>query len=310
MITYNRLSRDERAFKALTGITVDEFAKLYSQLEPAWVEAETKRLSRADRQRAIGAGSDYRLDLETRLVMVLFWLRLYLTMTAVGYFFGIDKATVSRNTRRLLPVLRQISDQEFAWPEPPGRGQGKNVEQALRDYPELFAIVDATEQAVQRSQDEGKQRAHYSGKKKRHTRKTAIVVNEQGEIRGVTLSTPGSVHDITHVRKSGILDKIPKEVGVIGDAGFDGLHKDLPDHSVAITHKARRNHPLTADQKLINRELSSTRIIIENVFCQLKHFRILAERFRHEVEIYDDIFHTIAAIVNVRTRTRLAAKIV
>jgi IS5 family transposase len=309
MITFDKLLRDARVFKALTGITVDEFAKLYSKVEPAWVEAESKRLSRPDRQRAIGAGSDYSLDLETRLVMVLFWLRLYLTMTAVGYFFSVDKATVSRNTRRLLPVLRQISDPEFEWSEPPGRGQGKNIERALRDYPELFAILDATEQPVQRSQDDKKQRAHYSGKKKRHTRKTAIVVNEHGEIRGVTFSTPGSVHDITHIRGSGILDKIPKEVGVIGDAGFDGLHKDLPDHSVATAHKARRNHPLTEDQKLINRELSSTRIIVENIFCQLKHFRILAERFRHDLDIYDDIFRTIAAIVNVRTRNRLATTI-
>ena len=42
------------------------------------------------------------------------------------------------------------------------------------------------------------------------------------------------------------------EVDVIGDADFDGVHKDLPDHSVAKTHKARRNHPLTNDQKWIN----------------------------------------------------------
>lgn len=307
MITYENLSRDKSAFKALTGITVDEFANLYSKVEPAWVEAENQRLSRPDRERAIGAGGDYKLTLETRLVMVLFWLRLYLTMTAISYFFGVDKATVSRNLGRFLPVLRQISDPEFEWPEPPSRGQGKSIERALRDYPELFAIVDATEQSVQRSQDNEKQRAHYSGKKKRHTRKTAIVVNEQGEIRAITPSTPGSVHDITHIRCGGILDRIPQEVGVIGDAGFDGLHKDLPNHSVAISHKARRNHPLTDDQKFINRQLSSTRIIVENVFCQLKHFRILAERFRHDFESYDDIFHIIAAIVNVRTRNRLVA---
>ena len=84
MITYDRLRRDERAFKALTGVTVDEFAELYSKVEPAWVEAERRRLSRPDRKRAIGAGSDYRLDLETRLVMVLFWLRLYLSSNSTG----------------------------------------------------------------------------------------------------------------------------------------------------------------------------------------------------------------------------------
>lgn len=307
MITYDKLRLNKNAFKALTGLTIEEFDALYAKVEPVWVEAETRRLNRPDRQRAIGAGAKYSLDLATQLVMLFFWLRLYLTMTATGYFFSVDKATVSRNINRLLPLLRQISDEEFQWPEPLGEGRRKGVEQAIRDYSDLFAIVDATEQPVQRSQDNEKQRAHYSGKKKRHTRKTAIVVNEHGLIRAVSDSTPGSVHDITHLRGSGILSRIPKDVGVIGDAGFDGLHKDLPDHSVATTHKARRNHPLTEDQKLINRELSNTRIIVENVLCHLKHFRILAERFRHDVDIYDDVFRTVAGVVNVRTKNRLAA---
>lgn len=307
MITYDRLRRNKKAFKALTGITVKEFEVLYSRFEPLWVEAETNRLSQRKRQRAIGGGSDYSLDLATRLVMVFFWLRLYLTMTATGYLFGVDKATVSRTVHRLLPLLRQISDEEFQWPEPRGGGQRKDVDQAIRDHPDLFAIVDVTEQPVQRAQDDEKQRAHYSGKKKRHTRKTSLVVNEQGEIRGISPSTPGSVHDITHLRCSGLLSQIPTEVGVIGDAGFDGLHKDLPEHSVATPHKARRNQPLTEDQKLINRELSATRMIVENVLCHLKHFRCLAERFRHDLDIYDDVFRSVAVIVNLRTQKRLAS---
>lgn len=306
MITYDKLRTDEKAFKALTGLTVVEFDVLYAKVEPVWVEAEKERLTRPDRQRAIGAGAAYTLDLATQLVMLFFWLRLYLTMTATGYFFSVDKATVSRNINRLLPLLRQISDEEFQWPEPLGEGRRKGVDQAIREYSDVFAIVDATEQPVQRAQDDEKQRAHYSGKKKRHTRKTAIVVNEHGVIRDISSSTPGSVHDITHIRCSDILSRIPKDVGVIGDAGFDGLHKDLPEHSVATTHKARRNHPLSDDQKLINRELSNTRIIVENVLCHLKHFRILSERFRHHVDIYDDVFRTVAGVVNVRAKMRLA----
>ena len=64
--------------------------------------------------------------------MVLFWLRLYLTTEAVGCFFGLDKSNVSRNGRRLLAVLRQVSDTEFEWPEPPLRGQGRSVPYAAK----------------------------------------------------------------------------------------------------------------------------------------------------------------------------------
>ena len=307
MITYKQLSRDGKAFKSLTGLTVAEFDALYDEFEAAWQQAEIKRLSRADRQRAIGGGAEYSHDLATRLVMVMLWLRLYLTLDAVGYFFSVNKSTVSRNGRRMITVLRQVSDGEFAWPEPPSPGQGKTLDQALAAYPDLFAIVDATEQPVQRPQQDQKQRVHYSGKKKRHTVKTTIVVNEDGLIRAVTASTPGSLHDIKHLRISGVLDCIPIEVGVIADSGYDGLYKNLPHHSVATAHKARRNHPLTDNEKQSNRELSRVRIVVENVLCHIKHFQAMAQRFRHPLHIYDDIFRTIAAIVNRRTRSRLAS---
>ena len=41
MITYDKLQTDEKAFRALTGLTVIEFDVLYAKVEPAWVEAES-----------------------------------------------------------------------------------------------------------------------------------------------------------------------------------------------------------------------------------------------------------------------------
>lgn len=132
MITYKKLSKNPKAFQVLTGLTVTEFDELYTVFEPAWFEAEFIRLSRADRQRQIGAGAKYNLTLRNHVLMVLFWLRLYLTTEAVGCFFGLNKSNVSRNGRRLLTVLRQVSDTEFEWPDPPPRGQGRSVQQAFQ----------------------------------------------------------------------------------------------------------------------------------------------------------------------------------
>jgi len=309
MLRYETLRRRPGAVKALTGLSRREFEELYERFVPAWEEAERERLSRPDRQRAIGAGRTYKQDLATRLLMTMMWVRLYLTTAALGALFGVDKATVSRNGRRILAVLRRVSEGEIEWPDPPARGEGKDLAEALASYPDLFAILDGTEQPVQRPRDPQRQRAFYSGKKKRHTIKKGIVVNEKGMIRAVTPSTPGSMHDLRHFRESGVLNRIPRQVGVIGDAGFDGLHHDLPEHSVATPHKARRNRPLKEDQKLANQELARVRIVVENVLAQIKHFRALAERFRHSLEIHDDVFIVVAAIVNRRTRQRLAWQI-
>jgi hypothetical protein len=307
MITYKELSKQSRVFKSLTGVTVTEFDQLYEKVQPIWLENEIKRLSQRKRKRAIGGGRDYTLELKERLLMTLVWLKLYLTVSALGFFFGVSDSTVSRNTRNILPVLRQLGDHTLGWSDPPQRGQGKSIDQALQEYPDLLAIVDATEQRVRRSSDARIQREHYSGKKKCHTRKTQIIVNEKGKIRDVSTSTPGRVHDLEHFRQSGASQRIPQQVGVAGDAGYQGLHEELPDHSVGTAHKARRNHPLAEDEKAINREFSSMRIIVENTICELKHFHVLSERFRHMVERYDETFRAVVAIVNPRIARRVAA---
>lgn len=308
MVTYYGLRRNPRAFKSITGITVEEFDRLYADFEPAWIASEQARLQQGERQRAIGGGNSYKLDVETQLLLVLVWLRLYLTTATLGYFFGISQSAASRNTRRLLTILTEVSSQEFAWPEPPRKGQGRTAEELAEEYPDLFAILDATEQPLETPTDKAYEHSAYSGKRRRSTVKTSLIVNEDGIIRGVTPSAPGRTHDLTQMRHSGLLDHIPRPVIVVADAGYTGLDKDLPDHSVAVAHRAQRNHPLLQDHIDANRELSSVRIIVENVFCHLKNFQSLVDRFRHDVEhIHSAVFAVIAMLVNRRTQRRLAS---
>jgi len=166
MVTYDKLKRKPRAFRSLTGMSIGEFEELYRKLIPVWAKAERERLNRPDRKRAVGGGRTYKLKLKERLLMTTVWLRLYLSTEALGFFFDVDKSTASRNTRRLLPCLRVLGDETLGWPEPPKRGQGKSVGQALRDYPDLLAIIDATEQPVERPGDNRQQKAHYSRQEK------------------------------------------------------------------------------------------------------------------------------------------------
>jgi len=240
MITYEELVKRPRVFKSLTGVSVPEFDELLSKVSPVWLQQEYERLNRPERQRALGGGGDYKLALRERLLMSLMWLRLYLNTEALGYFFGVDKATASRNTRNLLRTLRRLGDETLGWPEPPKRGQGKGIDQVLQEYPDLFALIDATEQPLQRSSDDETQKAHYSGKKKRHTRKTQLIVNEYGQIRDVSRSTPGSPHDLNHFRQSDAAAKIPEQVTAGADAGYQGLQAELPNHSVITPFKATK----------------------------------------------------------------------
>ena len=138
------LKKRPPAFKNLTGIGVAEFDQLYYELVPRWSADERQRLSRPNRKRAIGGGHPYSLELKDQLLMTLLWLHLHLSTAALGALFGIDKANVSRNIRRVWPILPQLN-LPLDWPEPPRRGHGKNLEQAGRDYPDLLVLIEGIE---------------------------------------------------------------------------------------------------------------------------------------------------------------------
>lgn len=303
--TYSSLCRDEKIFRSWSGLSRSEFDDLYHRFEPEWTKAEVARLQGRPRQRDLGGGGDYTLDLETRVLMLLIWLRHYLTGETLGSLFGVSQSTVSRNLTRMLPVLQRLAADSLQ--RPTHKGGRRTLAQLQQAQPDLFAILDATEQSINNPQNDALSRLYFSGKQRRPTCKTAICVNEDGLIRHLSTTVPGSIHDVTHLRQSGLLTHVPKETIAVADSAFVGIYRDLPGHNVLVPHKAYRAHPLLPDHKLANRELSAIRIKVENVFAQLKIFRILTHRFRHQVTtIHSQVFTIIAAIHNWRTLNRLA----
>lgn len=302
MLTYPSLRRHEKQFRHLSGLSVAEFDELYRRFEPAWIKAEAVRLHGRERQRETGGGGDYRLELDSMLLLVMLWLRHYPTTEALGYLFGVSQSTASRIITRLLAVLSALEEKEL---QPP-TGKRRSLAYFERDEPDLFAIFDATEQSVNKPQDDKQARAHFSGKQRRYTCKTAIHVNEVGLIRQLSPTAPGSIHDVTHLRQSGLLQNLDPETVAVADAAFVGLYKDLPTHNVLVPYKAYRKHPLSKEQLYANHFLSSIRIKVENVIAHLKIFRVLTHRFRHSVSnLHSQVVTIIAGLHNRRTRHRL-----
>ena len=153
MITYAGLKKNPALFRNLTDLSLNEFDKLHTEVAPAWTTGERKRLSHPKRHRAIGAGRHYALDLQEQLLMTLMGQHLALSTAALGFLFGVDKSTASRNRRRVLTVLNQLDSNAYDSAQPSRQGRRKNVEQLLQIYPDLQAIVTESEQPGQPSQD-------------------------------------------------------------------------------------------------------------------------------------------------------------
>jgi hypothetical protein len=298
--------RQPSSFRGLTGISIAEFNALYKKFQPLWEQAERERLERPNRQRKIGGGNKYALDSQTQVMMALVWIHLYLNTETLGILFGVHKSSISRNTRRVLKILRQLGSDTLWWREPPAKNEGKDLAQAVAENPDLLAVIDVMEVSVQRPQEREQRDALFSNKKKAHTLKTGVIVSECGEIRGVTNSHPGRTHDLTLIRRSGLLQCIPSETCVIADKAFCGIQTDLPNHSVGTPFKPGKNTPLTEAEKWANREFSRQRMIVENTIGELRNFRILANRFRHQLSLCTEVVYAVIALVNPRIALRLA----
>ncbi len=195
MITVAKLRRKPRHLCAFTGLSVDEFDSVLAHMTAAYEAAEVARLQAGHqttpRQRQVGAGHPFRLDLPERLLMGLMYLRLYVRQSLLGYMFDLDESNISRELHGgLLPVLLEVLPvplrdaplrhlADGATPDKSVRPRPRigTLPELLAAHPEIEEVLlDATEQSVPQPKDKHKRKLAYSGKQHDHTIKTQILV--------------------------------------------------------------------------------------------------------------------------------------
>jgi len=82
----------------------------------------------------------------------------------------------------------------------------------------------------------------------------------------------------------------------LADSGYTGLKKY--HEKSRVSQKSRKTRPLTGEQKRQNKELSSQRVLNENVIGKLKRFKILSDRYRNRRKRFGLRFNLIAGVYN------------
>jgi len=177
MLNYGVLSKKPAIFKNFTGLEVTEFDALTSKIKEQYNAYEQKRLAREDRKRGIGAGHPFKLSLTDRLLMLLMYYHLYPSSTLLGYLLDLGQTNVLKDIRTLEPLVREVLPL-------PKKQNGKvkrlqTVEEIEVMFPGFKAFLDATEQEIPRPKNKRKRKTHYSGKRKKHTVKTQLTVNQR-----------------------------------------------------------------------------------------------------------------------------------
>jgi len=312
MVTYAKLSRRPQAAPSLIGMSLKAFDPLYAEFAVAHAErlanlSVTKRKG-TPRQRAVGAGGKHHYDVRDRLLMTLFWLRVYTTYEVLGFFYELDKTNIEDNLKDILATLDAMTS--FTYDRPgPERKKLRSVGEVMDAFPAVRLVIDAKEQRIERpkatkdqagnSQDQ--QKPYYSGKKKTHTLKSQIAVRPDGLIDAVSDSVPGGqTHDLTLLRQTGLVGQLDENEAAMVDKAYDGLQNDYPDQQIYQPFKARRNHPLTEEQKAYNRFLARYRIVVEHSLACMNRFQVLRQVYRHQRQGHTRLVRIVAGLVNRR----------
>ncbi len=147
MLSYDRLSKKPLLFTSFTGLTVQEFNDIYDkEITKRYAKHEIQRLSKRkkDRERRIGAGRHFKLDLKNRFVMLLVYYRLYITYTLAGFLFDLDQSNICRDIQKIEGLIREcipIPQKTYQITK-----RLKTPDEIEKYFPGFLAFTDCTEQ--------------------------------------------------------------------------------------------------------------------------------------------------------------------
>ena len=295
--------RNDRQFKALTGMSRTEFEQFLPTFTEAYEELrqEAYEAQRATRQRKPGGGPKGKLpEMSQKLFFILYYWKVYPCYDVLGFQFDMDGSKACTNVQALWPVLKRALANSGVLP----KRQFASVEELRDAFAEISDLfIDATERPHARPQNDEEHRKKFSGKKKRHTVKNTVITTACHWILFFGLTVAGSVHDYGRFKEEFPLPQGAEKVELAAwfedfvlwlDLGYQGVQKAYAAKTVNLPHKkprkSKRNpHPaLTKEQKAENQEISRVRVVVEQAIGGLKRVGILVQRFRNHIKDFVD----------------------
>ena len=187
-----------------------------------------------------------------------------------------------------------------------------SIEDLEAMIPGLAALVDVSEQQICRPQDDETQKKHYSGKAKRHTKKTQYVTTYDGVILQTSTAVEGSRHDFAIFKESApaFPENLPHGQGIepneqclrhlkyMADSAYAGMERIVSQRGARVSRKRKPGKELTPAEKEYNRALAKIRIRVEHAIRRVKVFRVMGDRCRNPRKKYASINDIVYGLVN------------
>ena len=298
MTSYSKLSKQPRRFLALTGYTVEEFQALlpYFRTEfERYVQMYTLDSKRRTKRKYSTYKNSPLPTIEDKLLFILVYLKQMATQELHGTLFGMSQPKANKWIHLLHPLLNRAL---AAAGELPVRDA---VQLNLSEEEHALFFHDGTERPINRPKDKEDQKTYYSGKKKQHTVKNNIIIDETCKILFLTSTCEGKKHDKQIADEAGYT--FPEGSTVYQDTGFQGFRQE----GVLIVQpkKKPRGGELTPDEKAENGRISSIRIRVEHAIGGVKRYRIVKDKLRNwKAGFRDLVMETCCGLHNFRLNFR------
>ena len=171
------------------------------------------------RQRQLGGGAKGLLaQMEDKLLFILVYQKTNPLQTIHGLHFGLSQPQTNYWIHRLLPVLRRAL---VALDLAPERDASRVATSPLMLEGAPAGALEGTERRRQRPTEAAKQTAHYRGKKKAHTDKNVLLINEYtSKVVYLSPTVASKTHDKKAVDEADLV--YPVNSTLDKDTGFQG----------------------------------------------------------------------------------------
>ena len=294
MSNYARLSQKSKQFLALTGCTLEEFDALLPVFRNVFlIHMQINTLEGKKRQKR--SYVDYcncpLPTMEDKLLFILMYLRKATTQDIFGEVFGMPQPVANKWIHVLHPCLHRALTVLGAIP-------ARTAEELkLQISEQQVYFQDGTERAIPRPKDQEIQRIYYSGKRKGHTIKNVVIINQQCKIVLLTLTCEGKKHDKKVSDEAGF--ELPSGSCLYQDTGFQGFA--LEDVLIVQPKKKPKGKELTQEDIDCNRQISSVRVRVEHAIGGVKRYRIVKDKIRNwKDDFRDQVMATCCGLHNFR----------
>lgn len=281
---------EERTIRAITGMNRLQFEEMVFTFEKVLRETTSRK-----RKRVEGGGRKGTLrNAREKLFFILFYFKVYPVYDLAGFLWKVDRSQACRWVAKLLPKLEKTLGYSCCLP----KRKIRSTEELRESFPEVFDFfIDVTERKCQRpNKSEKNLKRRYSGKKKMHTRKNTVIVDENRRFLYVSPTKNGKIHDFKMFKKEVLAKIFPEGSCVWVDKGYQGI-KSLMDEQiqVAIPYKKKKKEKLSPMEKKENRAINQLRVVVEHAIGGMKRMACCQVPIRNRNSKIEDQIPLLAA---------------